>query len=241
MPKVERNKSIVEIEERLTWLVENDIQNEEIYHLLKKLASIYINQNKFTCGYNGIEDVCHDVAADTWMAVINGRRIKAWIYYIGKMIKLSYVSNQKKLEHEVIETGNDPILKENIKKMCASSSMSCTKDFDVMHRNLMLECMDSMIEDTMKHTKFKPGTKEYLSIHTNVCLNLLRELDREKPSYFRLDDSLKCYVDIIIKQFKKTFRNSGFTESIMDNVEADLEMQLIVDERYTKGEKERRG
>ena len=77
--------------------------------------------------------------------------------------------------------------------------------------------------------------------HTNVCLNLLREIDGDKPTYFRLDQSLQPYVDIVMKQFKKAFRNSGFSESIMDNVEADLEMQLVVDERYTKGEKERRG
>lgn len=238
----ERNKKIVEIEERLTYLTENDIDNEEIYHLLKKLASIYINQNKFTYGYNGIEDVCHDVAADVWMSVRDGRKIRAWIYYIGKMIKLTYVTKQKQLEHEVIDTENDPALRDSIKRMCASSSMSCTEEFDSMQRNFILDCVGSMVEESMSKTKFKKGTKEYLAVHTNVCINLLKLINNEKPVKFRIDDALYQHVDVIIKQFKKKFRNSGFTESIMDNVKADLEMQLSVDESYLRdGDKRKNG
>jgi hypothetical protein len=229
-----RNKSILEIEQRLTELTETDPRNEEIYKLLKQLAAIYVNQNKFTYGYNGIEDVCHDVAADTWMAVLAGRKINAWIYYIGKMIKLSYVTKQRKLEHEIIETDNDPILRENIKRMCASSSISCTEEFDSMQRNILLDCVGSMIEEAMNFTKFKKGTKEYLAIHTNVCINLVREIDQENLIYFRISDNLKPYVKIVMKQFKKIFRDAGFTESIMDNVDADLEMQLVVDESYIR-------
>lgn len=237
-----RNKSILEIEERLNYLTENDPRNEEIYHLLKKLAAIYINQNKFTYGYNGIEDVCHDVAADTWMAVLNGRKINAWIYYIGKMIKLSYVTKQKQIEHEVIDTSGDPTLRDNIKRMCASSSMSCTEEFDYMQRTMLLDCVGSLVDEVMETIKFKKGTGEYLAIHTNVLINLVRNIDKEKTIYFRISDSLKPYVNMVIKQFYKKFRNSGFTDSIMDNVEADLEMQLIVDETYMReGSKRKNG
>lgn len=232
--KSKRNKSIVEIEKRLTYLSENDPENEEMYHLLKSLAGIYINQNKFVYGYNGVEDVCHDVAADVWMSVLAGKRIHAWIYYIGKMIKLTYVSKQKKLEHEVIDTDNDPVLRENIKRMCAGSYISCTKDFDDMERRLVLENLSRMIEYTMQHTKFKHGSKEWLSVYTNVCFNLINDLDGEPRKYFRIEQSLIPYVGIIIEQFKKDFRNSGFNDSIMDGVEQDLEMSLIADETYMK-------
>ena len=232
--KNKKYKNVPEMEKRLTWLSENDPQNEEMYHLLKSLAGIYINQNKFVYGYNGVEDVCHDVASDVWMSVLSGKKINAWIYYIGKMIKLTYVTKQKKLEHEIINVENDPYLKENVKKMCASSSMSCVKDFDDMERRLMLENIPSMIDKTMRHTRFVPRTKEWLCVYTNVCLNLLRDLDNKSPIYFRMPDSLKPYVQIIIEQFKKDFRNSGFNDSIMDNVEADLEMTLLANESFMK-------
>ena len=238
--KPTRNKKILEMEQRLTYLAENDPRNEEMYVLLKKLAYIFINQNKFYYGYNGVEDVCHDVAADTWMNVLNGRKIYAWIYYIGKMIKLSYVPNQKKIEHEIINTETDPHLREKVKRMCASSSMSCTEEFDKMQRNILLDNIPSLIEQTMSKTKFKKGTKEWLSLYTNVCLNLLREIDKDKPFYFRIAPNIEPYVEIVMEQFKKEFRNAGFTESIMDNVDADLEMQLIVDESFTKEKESKR-
>jgi hypothetical protein len=235
--KSTRNSGILKIEERLTELVETDPQNEEIYKLLKKLAYIYINQNKFVYGYNGIDEVCHDVAADVWMAVLNGKKIYAWMYYIGKMIKLSYIPKQKALEHESIETFHDPHLKENIKKMCASSAMSCMKDFDDMQRSFMLEHIGSIIKDTMKHIKFQEGTKEYNCLYVNLCNNLIKYIDGEKPVYFRINESLKPYINILIEQFKKDFRNSGFTESIMDNVDEDIAFALIMDESYIKERK----
>ena len=226
--KRKRNSGVVSIEQRLSELAENDPYNEEIYHLLKKLAAIYINQNKWVYHYNGIEDVCHDVAADVWMNVIlKGKKVGAWIYYIGKMIKLSYIPRQKKLEHEVIDARDDNELSENILYMSAGSNISCIQDFDDMQRNLILEDVEGLIYDTMCHTKFSQGSKEWLGVYTNVCINLLRDLDSEKRVYFRLDDSLKYYVDIIIEQFKKSFRNSGFTDSIMDDYMREYESSML--------------
>lgn len=230
----QRSKGVMEIERRLTWLSENDPYNEEMYKLLKSLAGIFINQNKFVYGYNGVEDVCHDVASDVWMSVLNGKKINAWIYYIGKMIKLTYVTKQKKIEHEIINVESDPHLRDNVKRMCASSSMSCVKDFDDMERRLMLENIPSMIQRTMSHTKFTRGTKEWLCVYTNVCINLLKDIDKKPRQYFRISQSLIPYVDIIIEQFKKDFRVSGFNSSIMDNVETDLEMTLLADETFMK-------
>ena len=229
-----RNATILGMEERLDYLVENDPENEEIYKILKNMAYIYIHQNKYITGYNGIEDVCHDVASDTWMSVLGGRKIKSWMFYIGKMIKLSYVGNQRKIEHEVINTDNDPNFNHNIKLMCAGSSISYTNEFDEMERNLVLENIGSMIKAAMKNTKFKEGSYEYQILHCNVCINLLKEIENQEYQYFRLRDDLKPYLHIILEQFKKDFRNSGFLESISDNVDEDLEMMITSDESLMK-------
>lgn len=87
-------KSVKEIEEQLTYLSETDIKNPEIYELLKQLAAIFIFQNKYVYGYSDIDAVCHDVAADTWMRLLNNNtKISHWMYYIGRSIKLSYITN----------------------------------------------------------------------------------------------------------------------------------------------------
>ena len=155
-----RNKSIVNIEERLTWLAENDPTSDEMYVLLKKLAYIYINQNKFLYGYNGVEDVCHDVAADLQMKVIEGKtKVKAWIYYIGRMIKLSYIPNQKNLEHQIVDVSDNPDLAEEIRLMSSGAYTSFVNDFDLMQRNLLLENVGSVIDETMGQIKFRRESK----------------------------------------------------------------------------------
>lgn len=207
-----------------------------MYILLKKLAYIYVNQNKFVYGYNGVEDVCHDVAADVQMMVIEGKRINAWMYYLGKMIKLTYVSAQKRLEHEVIEANYDPELKDTLKRMSAGSALSCKNDFDTVQRNLFLENAEYLLKETMESTKFSKGTKEWVSVYNNLALNLVRELDGEVPTYFRLEASLQPHVNLAMNQFKKKFRNSGFMESLYDNVDEDLEMMLLQSDQFEKRE-----
>ena len=219
-----RSKGILGIEKKLTYLTENDPYNEEIYGLLKSLAYIYINQNKYVFGYDGIDDVCHDVAADVWMKVLGGKKIYAWIYYIGKMIKLTYVTRQKKLEHEIINVRDNPVLQESVKRMCASSAMSCIQEFDDMERRFTLENITPIIKDVMSHTKFVEGTKDYISVYTNVCLNLINDIDNKPRKYFRLEEHLVPYIGIIIEQFNKKMRNMGLTDSIMDGIDADLDM-----------------
>ena len=232
-----RNKGIVNIEERLSELAETNPRSDEMYILLKKLAYIYINQNKFVYGYNGVEDVCHDVAADVQMAVIAGKRINAWMYYLGKMIKLSYVTAQRRIEHETISVEDDPELKETIKRMCAGSALSCREDFDLVQRNMFLDNAKYLVDETMDNTKFVKGSKEYNAVYNNLCINLVRELDGEEKVYFRIDDSLKLYVDLAINQFKKNFRNSGFMESLYDNIDDDLEMMITQADHFEKNER----
>lgn len=216
--KKKENKSVKELEAELTDLVENDIDNENIYHILVKLANIYIQQNKYVYGYQGINEVCHDVASDVWMAVRGGRKITSWMYYIGKMIKLSYVPHQKKIEHETIYTESEPIFVENVKRMCTSSAMSSEADFDTMERQFILESIPNMIRDAVMHGKFKYGTKEWDDVYTNMTLNLLRELDGEDSKYFMLDTSMKPYVKVAIECFKNSFRSCGFAGGFMDDV-----------------------
>lgn len=226
-----RNKSVLSIESRLNELVATDPTNEEIYYLLKRIAEIYINKNKYVYGYSGVNEVVHDVASDVWMAVLGGKKIYAWSYYIGKMIKLTYVTRQKQIEHEIINTNGDPDFEDGIINMCAGSSLSNIREFDEMLSGLMLDNIDSMIREVMRHTKFKENTIEWMQIYTNVCINLVRSFDNLELKYFRIDESIKHYVPIVIEQFKEKFRNSGFSESIMAGVDERLNVLDDYEER----------
>ena len=141
------------MEERITELVENDINNPEIYTLLKQLAYICIYQNKYVYGYSDIESVCHDVAADTYMRVLQGKTtVTKWMYYIERSIQLSYINNQRKVEHEIINTrepsGDEkykrlkPVVDEDaIISMSAGSAFSINNEFDRVKKTMFLYCL----------------------------------------------------------------------------------------------------
>lgn len=233
-----KTNSVKKIEDRLNYLVEFDIKNPQIYELLKQLASIFIYQNKYMYGYHDIQEVCHDVASDLYMKVLKGTRVKAWIYYIGTCIKRSYVPNQRKVEHEIIDTSGNPALKNAVTNMCTSATQSIISDMDHLQRSLFLDNIDNLIRVTLSHTKFKSTSLEWLSLYTNVSLNLYRIITTTQKtfeySYLRLENHLKPYVKIIINQFYKEFLCSEFMQSIMDTVSEDLAMTVFGDEGSMK-------
>lgn len=228
--------SVKEIETRLDYLIETDIHNPEIYELLKTLATIFIFQNKYVYGYSDIESVCHDVAADTYMRLLSGRtKITHWIYYIGRSIKLSYITKQRSVEHEVINTESDPNLQKAVIDMCAGSSKSITKDFNHVFRVSFLENIDVLIRQTMNESKFKSDSKEWWILYTDLSLSLFYD----KPIYFRTPNHLKPYVLLLIHRFRELFINSEFMEPVFDE-DDDLPTLLFYDEQIMKDTDKRR-
>ena len=237
--------TVPQIEERLTELVEEDIHNPEIYELLKQLASICIFQNKYVYGYSDIESVCHDAAADTYMRVLNGRtKITKWMYYIERSIQLSYIPNQKKLEHEVINTRPQPGVKkqkptveeEAVINMSAGSAFSISNDFNKVKKLVFLKNIDSLLREVLSHTKFKVHSKEWLSIYTSVSLSLYYNT----LVYFRLTPDLKPFVKLTITMFKKALLNSELFDDEFDDAENDLPSLVFYDEQLYKEVDKRR-
>lgn len=228
--------TVKDIEARLDYLAEFDLDNPEIYELLKQLAAIYIFQNKYVYGYSDIESVCHDVAADTYMRLLTGRtKITHWIYYIGRSIKLSYITQQRAVEHEVIDTQDDPKLQKAVIDMCAGSSKSINNDFNHVFKISFLENIDALIRQTMNESKFKSNSKEWWILYTNLCLSLYYD----KVVYFRIPQHLKSYVPFLIHRFRELFINSEFMEPVFDEDE-DLPTLLFYDEQALKETDKRR-
>jgi hypothetical protein len=237
--------TVPQIEERLTELAENDIQNPEIYELLKQLASICIFQNKYVYGYSDIESVCHDAAADTYMRILNGRtKITKWMYYIERSIQLSYIPNQKKLEHEIINTRPQPNVKKSkpiieedaVINMSAGSAFSISNDFNKVKKMVFLKNIDSLIREVLGTTKFKKHSKEWLALYTSVTLSLYYN----SLIYFRLPTEMKPYVKLTITLFKKALLNSELFEDEFEDADNDLPSLVFYDEQLYKEADRRR-
>lgn len=237
--------TVPQIEERLNDLAVNDINNPEIYELLKQLAYICVFQNKYVYGYSDIEAVCHDAAADTYMRVLSGRtKITKWMYYIERSIQLSYIPNQKKLEHEVINTRPQPEVKnarpiideDAVINMSAGSAFSISNEFNKVKKIVFLKNIDSLVREVMLKTKFKKHSKDWLALYTSVTLSLYYN----RMIYFRLPNELKPYVKLIITMFKKALLNSEFFEDEFDSADNDLPSVLFYDEQLYKDADKRR-
>lgn len=223
--------SVKDIEAELTHLYETDINNPRIYELLKQLANIFIYQNGWIYGYSDRESVCHNVAADTYMRLLKGNtKITKWMYYISISIKRSYISAQKKIEHQIFDTSDNPELRKSIINMCTGSSKSFSDDFNSIYKVSFLENIDTIIRQAVNNTKFKSDSKEWLTIYTNVCLSLCYD----KPVYFRISKELRPYVQLVINQFKDMFINSEFVKNIFDEEDEDLPSLLFYDEQSVK-------
>lgn len=223
--------SVPEMENRLTYLAENELNNPEIYESLKQLALIYIFQNKYVYGYSDIESVAHDVAADTYMRILTGRtQINKWMYYVGKSIKYSYVAKQRSIEHQVFETEDNPTLRDALITMCAGSSKSINDDFNHLQKVSFLQNIDSLIRYVMNQTKFKYESKEWWTLYTCVCLSLYHD----KIVYFRIEKKLRPYVDLIVHKFREAFLKSEFMENDFDTADEDLPSLLFYDENVVK-------
>lgn len=238
MAKDKSSKNTVkDIEERLTYLSEYYIESPEIYELLKQLAKIYIFQNRYIYGYSDVEAVCHDVAADTWMRMRKGNtHITHWIYYIGRSIKLSYVKNQRRIEHEVVDTTGNPGLRDCVISMCAGSSKSFSEDFNSINKLTFLQNIDMLIRQVLSHTKFKQNSKDWLTLYTNVCMSLYNG----KITYFRISEDLKPYVRLVLNQFRFEFVNSDFMQRGDTDCDEDLPTLLFYDEQLLKDKSSRK-
>jgi hypothetical protein len=233
--------TVPQIEEKITHLVETDIQNPEIYTLLKQLAYICIYQNKYVYGYSDIEAVCHDVAADTYMRVLSGKTtVTKWMYYVERSIQLSYINNQRKIEHEVINTidaaadmyrNSKPAVDEtSVINMSAGSAFSINNEFDRVKKTIFLQNIDSLLREVLLHTKFKEGTADYLSVYTSVSLSLYFN----KMIYFRLNVALKPYIRLIMIMFKKALLVSEFFTNEFEDSDNNLPTLVFYDEQIYK-------
>lgn len=233
--KKRRNKNVVKLEERLSYLTENDKYNPEIYEILKKLAKMYICQNGYTSGYTQIDDICHDVAADYWMKVINGLKVRVWTYYIGKAIKLTYINKQRKLEHQVFDARDNPKLRETIERVSASAHFSTIEEMNKVDKMVILDNIYLMIDSAMKKTPFRCGSPEFLAIRTNVCIILnsrMRGVSVAKYKYFRIKEQYIPWVNYVIAIFESELLESGFSEDLIADTGDSL--SIVNDEQAMK-------
>lgn len=207
-------------EQELTELVEKDCTSPEIYNRIHDITFNYLyNVLKPGSDLYDYDVISCDIAADLYLRVINGTKIEFWLNYISKILKLYYLRNyQKQNWSVVIDTAGDNDLEQCIKQGFMDST-SCNNKIDKTLNVLYLEQFELILNKVLYNSKFGFNSKERINLQISVLLTLLKH----KPVYFRIDEPLKPFINLIISQVKNEIINSGMfmQESTMDTLDLD--------------------
>ena len=207
-------------EQELKELVERDCTSPEIYNRIHDITFNYLyNVLKPGSDLYDYEVISCDIAADLFLRVINGAKIEFWLNYISKILKMYYLREyQKQNWSVVIDTAGDNSLEQNIKQGFMDSSSSKNK-IDKSLNVIYLEQFELILNKVLYSSKFGFNSKERVNLQISVLLTLLKN----KPVYFRIDESLKPFINLIISQVKNEIINSGmFTyDNTMDTLDLD--------------------
>ena len=207
-------------EQELNELVKRDCTSPEIYNMIHDITFNYLyNVLKPGSDLYDYEVISCDIAADLFLRVINGTKIEFWLNYISKILKLYYLRDyQKRNWSVVIDTAGDNDLEQGIKQGFMDSTSSKNK-IDKTLNVLYLEQFELILNKVLYHSKFGFNSKERVNLQISVLLTLLKN----KPVYFRIDEPLKPFINLIISQVKNEIINSGMfmQESTMDTLDLD--------------------
>lgn len=197
-----------ETEDELTRLVNEDKTNPVIYQTLHDLAFNYLfNVLKPGSSKYDYDIIAYDIAADIFMRIQKGAEITYWTNYIAHSIKCYYLADyERKNWSVIINTTKDSVLEQNILESCLGIRQSDYSKIEDILTEIYLADFEPIIKNVMENTKFNFNSSDRLNLQISVTLTLIKG----KPTYFRIKDDLKPYVNIIINQIKTQIIQLGF-------------------------------
>lgn len=203
-----------DIEKRLTFLQDTDPTNPEIYDLLVSLTGNLIMSQKWNMSPADFDCVTHDVAADMFMKVSSGYYIYVWRAFCYRLIKFCYVPKQRKItNHQIFDTGTDPLSREVTINSFISSGKSFNKDGRILENKVMISNMHAIIEEVLNGSKYANSPRERLNLDISISLSLLHN----KLVYFHLTDDTKLMLNMYVTKVKETLVSNLFTTSQLES------------------------
>lgn len=187
-------------EVKISALVENDCNDEQIYQLIHDIAFNYMyNVLRSGRGSYDYDMIAWDLAADLFMRIKKGAKIDHYTNYIIRLIKLSYLYAYEKNNWSVIiDTGNDVALEKAIQTCCVGENNEDIINIENLLTEIYFSQFESIINGVMKNTKFEYNS----SVRLNLEISVLLTLNKNEVTCFRIDTALAPYIQIIITQLK---------------------------------------
>lgn len=199
-----------ECEEELQTLINKNRNDSKICQLLHDITFNYLyNVLKPGSHLYDYEMIAWDLAADIFLRIRNGANIQYFTNYIARTLNIYYL---RQYEHEnwsvIIDTTKDYDLEKGIQTGCVGIRENEYSKIENILTGIYFSQFESILTDIMKTTKFPFNSKERLNIQLSVLLTLIHN----KLTYFRIEESSKPYINLIISQIKNKLIVEGVCE-----------------------------
>ena len=199
-----------QVEKELIDLVEENPNDERIYQLLHDIAFNYL-YNVINPGsiYYDYDMIAWDLAADLFLRIKKGTKIKHYVSYISHTLKIYYLRNYENQNWSIIiDPASDINLDRVVQTCCVGNRNEDHTRIENVLTGIYLSQFESIITEVMNETKFDFVSKDRLNLELSVLLTL----NKKKETYFRLDEHLKPYIRIVISKIKQKIMLDGICD-----------------------------
>ena len=196
---------LIEIEDKLKQLIEEDINNPEVFNTINKLIYLHIKRRKLVSCDRDAQEIDILMAEDLYMKILRGEPLYSWLGYISKAC-IGYIRKYRKMNSsEIIDTTGNYELMESIIQLSSASYDMSQKDYNTviakMSLNNVTEIVEGTIEKVCRYDRFS-------SQYTNFVISAYISIIKNEACTIFLDESESMQFRIIFAKVKEAIQNS---------------------------------
>jgi len=187
---------LTNIENELHKMIEEDVNNPEIYNQLVKLVIGHLMQQK-ACDYHIEEyyELPYLIASDLYMRTLKKADIKSYLGYLDKIYKkyVNYYRHECGFYHHSLDTEL-----ENLDLHPEIYGFS----YEKLINKIYLSEISSIINYLVYNSKYKITDKDFNNLKISISLSLMNN----EYVYFHLDEEKQVYVRYMVRVLKEMIR-----------------------------------
>lgn len=218
---------LIEIEDKLKQLIEEDINNPEVFNTINKLIYLHIKRRKLVSYDRDAQEIAILMAEDLYMKILRGEPLYSWLGYISKAC-IGYIRKYRKMNSsEIIDTTGNYELMESIIQLSSASYDMSQKDYNVVIAKMSLDSMTEIIEETIeKACRYDRFSSQY----TNFVISAYISLIKNEVCTMFLDESESMQFRIIFAKVKEAIQNNyGDSFSISNQLYSIMQLYTMED------------
>lgn len=205
---------LIEIEANIKKLIEEDVNNPEVYNEIQRLAYLYLKRYKKMNKDIEAQEVSHLVASELYYKVVNGGEIYSWLGYMSKTMIWFIRKYRSMTDTQMIDTTEDTQLYEAVLDMSVRSSDKDDKYNEIVDYIAVNDLPNIVNRILERICRYDSESSEYMNIHMSIIMSLITDrfvtvfISEEVEPYCRLMYSI--VKDKLTAEVEQLFKSESF-------------------------------